>query len=232
MKFVEGKGLEIGALDFPLLVSDGVQVQYVDRVSREQSLKNFLHLDSSKVVTPTYIDDGFSLSSIPKDSQDFVIANHVLEHSPNPIGTLEIWSRVIRFQGVLFISVPIAEKCFDKGRPITTIQHLLSDYTLCKEGQIEEFGSKNRVHYLEWITVSEPNLLKERGEKFEASSNSEIPARIDHFMATSGEIHFHTFTLDSFSDFLSFYSLEINRAIRVEKVFDNTSEVVAILRKV
>jgi ubiquinone/menaquinone biosynthesis C-methylase UbiE len=36
-------------------------------------------------------------------SQDFVIANHLLEHLPDPIGALKEWYRVLRAGGTLFL---------------------------------------------------------------------------------------------------------------------------------
>lgn len=50
-------------MNYPLPVKKGVKVKYFDRISREE------------LVFP--------------ESNDLVIANHFIEHCPNPIRTLE-----------------------------------------------------------------------------------------------------------------------------------------------
>ena len=87
-KWLNGTGLEIGALHKPLKVSETVTALYVDRVTRERSIEKFPELPAMDIVPVAIIDDGFELSSIEDDSYDFVVANHVLEHSPNPIQVL------------------------------------------------------------------------------------------------------------------------------------------------
>ena len=69
-------------------------------------------------LSPTIIDDGFELATIPPDSQDFVIANHLLEHAPNPLQTLLNWHRVLKKNGILFMTLPNGARNFDQGRAL------------------------------------------------------------------------------------------------------------------
>jgi 2-polyprenyl-3-methyl-5-hydroxy-6-metoxy-1,4-benzoquinol methylase len=230
-EYIRGIGIEIGALHSPLPVKEGVEVKYVDCQTREFSIKNFPELDASKIVNPTYIDDGFTLSSVPETSQDFVIANHVLEHSSNPVQALELWVKTLRKNGILFISVPILERNFDIGRPLTSMEHLFDDFSFCSKTQKDEFAKRNRDHYLEWITISLANIARDQGKEYTMPSQANIQEQIDYLSQVSGEIHFHTFSLNSFREFLSFFSEQIKQNIKVESVVDNTIEVIAILRK-
>ena len=232
MAYLRGKGLEIGALHCPLPVPKGVQVQYVDQDSREESIKKFPELDPSKIVSPSYIDNGLALSSVPESSQDFVIANHVLEHASNPIQALEIWAKTLRKKGVLFVSVPLLERNFDVGRPITSIQHLFDDYLLCKKNAVNEFNQRNRSHYLEWLSICLVNIASARGTKYVVPDPISIESQIDQLVEGSGEVHFHTFTFESFKTLLSFFSKEIDHTVRVKKVVRNYVEVIGILKKV
>jgi hypothetical protein len=59
-------------------------VRYVDYVTREENLRKFPELDPRTLVTPDIVDDGFVLANVPAESQQFVAANHVLEHASNP----------------------------------------------------------------------------------------------------------------------------------------------------
>ena len=85
--YIKGKGIEIGALHTPLCVSKSAQVTYLDRMSIPDLKKHYPELNSKNLVPIDIIDDGERLSKIPDSTQDFVIANHFLEHCQNPIGT-------------------------------------------------------------------------------------------------------------------------------------------------
>ncbi|MCP6623602.1 class I SAM-dependent methyltransferase, partial [Klebsiella pneumoniae] len=78
---------------------------------REENIRKFPELDAASIVPTDYLEDGFTLASIPDCSQDFVIANHVLEHASNPLQVLSNWARVLRPGGTLFITVPIGSRC-------------------------------------------------------------------------------------------------------------------------
>ena len=234
-RFVKGCGLEIGALHRPLVLPASVKVKYVDLVSREESIKKFPELDASEIVTVDYIDDGFVLSEIPQASQDFLIANHVLEHTPNPIRTLKNWAGILKPEGILFITVPIAEECFDKGRPLTTLEHLIDDFELYNKNALPraqtKIEQKNKDHLREWIDISERNLFTDRYADYKHPSFVEIEKRIEATNIKNIEIHFHTFSLLSYKRLLYFFTASIDKTVRVEKVIQNGGEIVSVLRK-
>lgn len=90
-KYLSGKGLEVGAMNAPVRLPRNTTVQYVDIATREESIQKFPELDPSDIVDIDYIANGFTLQGVPDGQFDFLIANHVLEHSPNPIGVLVRW---------------------------------------------------------------------------------------------------------------------------------------------
>jgi len=234
-RYVKGCGLEIGALHRPLALPAGVDVKYVDLLSREASIRKFPELDASEIVTVDYIDDGFVLSKIPQASQDFLIANHVLEHTPNPVQVLKNWSRIIKPEGILFLTVPIAEECFDKGRSLTTLKHLTDDFELYKrnaQAQAQKrVEQKNKEHLREWINISERNIFSDRYADYKHPSPAEIEKRIEATDIKNIEIHFHTFSMASYNQLLSFFTSEIDQAIQVEKVVQNGGEIISVMKK-
>lgn len=230
-KWLNGTGLEIGALHKPLKVSETVTVLYVDRVTRERSIEKFPELPAMDIVPVAIIDDGFELSSIEDDSYDFVVANHVLEHSPNPIQVLANWVRVLRPDGILFVTIPVAERCFDKGRQLTTIKHLKDDYQLYLNDAEDEMLERNREHLREWINISERAIYEERDPDYLHPTSGEIERRVKNEDMAACEMHYHTFPRESYRELLAYFATTIATYVAVEEVIQNSSEIISILRR-
>jgi SAM-dependent methyltransferase len=83
------------------------------------------------------------LSSLPTESQDFVIASHILEHLSDPLGQLAEIHRVLRIGGVALILLPDRRYTFDHRRSATPLEHVIEDHragttTVCDE-HVEDF---------------------------------------------------------------------------------------------
>ncbi len=230
-RWLNGTGLEIGALHRPLKVPENVTVRYVDYVTREHSIEKFPKLPAKDIVPVAIIDDGFELSSIEDESYDFVVANHVLEHSPNPIQVLANWVRVLRPDGILFITIPIAERCFDKGRHLTTIDHLKDDYQLYLSNAEDELLERNREHLREWINISERAIREERDPNYRHPTSAEIDKRIKNEDMAACEMHYHTFSRESYLELLTYFATDMTTSVTVEEVMQNASEIISILRR-
>src|SRR4030067_1502899 len=100
-------------------------------------------LNFKALVDVDIIDDREHLSKIKDTSQDFVIANHFLEHCQNPIGAIGNMLRVLKNNGVLYLSIPDKRYSFDADRPQTSIDHILRDYQEGPEWSKEQ-------HFDEW----------------------------------------------------------------------------------
>lgn len=75
-----------------------------------------------------FIFDGGNLELIPDNSYDFILSCHSLEHMANPIKALEEWQRVIKNNSYILMIIPHKDNTFDRNRPITTLDHLKSDW--------------------------------------------------------------------------------------------------------
>jgi SAM-dependent methyltransferase len=226
---LKGEGIEIGAMHFPLKVARDVRVRYVDYLTREENLRRFPHLDARRLVTPDHIEDGFKLAGIPRASQDFVIANHVLEHSPDPIGTLETWWHVIRPGGVLYLTVPLAAHCFDRGRSITELQHMVEDRSAAADESA--LATRNLEHYEEWVTISLRNIAADEGTDWSYATPDEAKRHVQQLMSERAEIHFHTFTEASFGTLVRHFSERRQTPSEVLDVRSMGGEVLGILRR-
>ncbi len=179
-RYLEGDGLEVGALHLPLALPRGARARYVDRMSVEDLRAHYPELDEYELVTPDFIDDGEALTSVPSGSMDFVIVNHLIEHCQDPIGALLSHARVLREGGVLYLAAPDRRRTnFDREREETSLEHLLRDHEQGPE------GSRSK-HYEEWSRFA----IK--------VADDEVLAHAAALEQQDYSIHFHTFTLTSF----------------------------------
>lgn len=208
VKFISGSGLEIGALHRPLLQGSFADVKYVDRMAEDELRPYFVDLDDVDFVPVDIIDDGEELSTVEANSQDFVIAIHLLEHFLNPIRAVGNMLRVLKPGGILFLAVPDKRyNDLDRNRPETTYEHLLRDFNEGPEWS-------KRDHYMEYARIvdglTDENVMLEN-------------------MRRDNRIHFHVWTnkelFELFSRVREIFVFE------VEVFWKNGHEVIIILRK-
>ena len=209
--YLKGKGLEIGALHNPLKVPAGVQVQYLDRMTVEELRAQYPELRSEKLVAVDIVDDGEKLSKIQNASQDFVIANHFLEHCQNPLLAIENMFRVTKAGGILFLAIPDKRYTFDINRPLTPYDHLVRDYNEGPEWS-------KRMHFEEWVRLVE----KVQDEKA-------INKRTEDLLKIDYSIHYHVWTQAEIIEL--FLNIKKRIEFDFELISKNGGEVILALRK-
>jgi predicted SAM-dependent methyltransferase len=212
-KYLSGKGIEVGALHAPLEVPDTVKVYYVDRMSVSELRKQYPELNGTNLIEADIVDNGETLSSIPDNFWDFVIANHMIEHCQNPIGALENFLRVVKPGGIIYMGVPDKRYIFDVDRPMTSLDHLIRDY---KEGP-------------EWSKVSHYHEYVRLVEKF---PEEQVLARQQALINIDYSIHFHVWTSETFSEWLFYCQKQLGFGFTIELFQENSIEIVMILRKI
>lgn len=76
-----------------------------------------------------YILEITDLNAISSETYDFVLSSHVLEHTSNPLKALIETKRVLKNDGALILVLPHKDAFFDHKRPVTTMNHLLEDFS-------------------------------------------------------------------------------------------------------
>jgi SAM-dependent methyltransferase len=121
-------GLELGACDLPTVQPDLGRCSFAD-VRSTDALISMWNLAPKDVVPVRFvIDPGNRLDDQIDERFDYIIACHVLEHVPNPIGYIEELSRLLRPCGIIVLAIPDKRSTLDALRPSTTIEHLLGDH--------------------------------------------------------------------------------------------------------
>jgi SAM-dependent methyltransferase len=211
--YLKGEGIEIGGLHLPLKLPAGARAKFVDRLPVEDLRKHYPELARERLVPVDIIDDGEKLSTIGTSSQDFVIANHFIEHCENPIDTLGNLMRVLKPGGMLFMAIPDKRYTFDIDRPITPFDHIVRDYR-------ESPAWSREGHYDEWVRVVE-----------KVEGDGPTAERKKTLMDMAYSIHFHVWTQKELVEMVLRLQEDFKFPWETEIILKGRGEVLMVLRK-
>lgn len=121
-------GLEIGACDKPTVPYGAGKCYYADFRTADE-MAEIWHLSRKNLCDVDYVlQRSIPLSEQISEKFDYVIACHVIEHIPDPIGYISEISNILRKDGFLILMVPDKIFTFDVNRPVTKIEYLLMNY--------------------------------------------------------------------------------------------------------
>jgi len=128
----KGDGLEIGALDAPMLRRPGHDVLYVDYAATEVIRANQFDpsVDLDALVEVDIVWGGAPLREAVGREVDFIAASHVIEHVPDLIGWLHELRAVLKPGGALGLVVPDKRFTFDALRRETTLAECVEAWLL------------------------------------------------------------------------------------------------------
>ena len=198
---LSGRGIEFGGLYAPLAVPAGAKVRYADHNTVERSREKYG--EQPFVSVDILLDTNFKLDEIKDGAEDFIIANQVIEHLPNPIGAMRVWARKLKPGGILYLSFPLGPYTPDKERPTTSLAHLLAD-------DARNTTDASHEHLMGFIDGWNPGYFPDRKNIAEVlrrmrSEGREVLTSRDHIssanrdaiarMNPNEEIHHHVFEM-------------------------------------
>lgn len=140
-KDLHGDGVEFGPGVHPLPLTDRVRrVRYCDAYDRAAFAADWPELGAGVSEFPDPIDFRLHFEREPfverigRESLDFVVANHVLEHLVDPIRFLDQCHDLLKPGGVLFLAVPDKRAIFDHKRRRTTLEDVIARH---ERGEVE-----------------------------------------------------------------------------------------------
>jgi SAM-dependent methyltransferase len=211
-KFLTGSGLEVGALQRRLETPKYCTVRYVDRMPLSELRAHYPELRDQPLQEPDLIDDGETLSKVPTGSQDFVIANHFLEHCEDPIQTLGNLARVLKEGGILYMAVPDKRFTFDIDRPATP-------YGVLAEARRQHRRLDREAMYREWAA----KVMKIPPPDVDEAARKLLDEKYS--------IHFNVWALPDLLEFLLKARTEFTLPLTLDWVASSDNEVILILRK-
>ena len=211
-QYLSGSGLEIGALHKPQAVNAGTRVTYVDRLDLNGLRAHYPELSHLKLVDVDLVDDGETLGTVASASQDFIIANHCLEHCENPLGTIRTHLEKLKPGGLLFYTLPDRKMTFDWKRANTPFEHLVAED---REGP----QHTRLEHYREWA------------QQVVGKKGADIDATARQLMSEKYSIHFHCWDRASLRAFFDRARAHLHDRFSICECRDNGPETVVVLKR-
>jgi predicted SAM-dependent methyltransferase len=214
-RFLFGEGLEIGPLHQPLTLPPQATARYVDRMKVDDLRNHYPELADWDLAAVDVVDDGETLATIGPESQDFIVANHFLEHTEDPIGTIATHLGKLKPGGILFYAVPDKRYTFDFRRQVTPLEHMVADH--------EEGAERSRAqHYEEWVR----HVFPEQGQDEERAQE-----RARELEADGYSIHMHVWTQAEFLRLILACRERFDEAFDLEASARQGIEYIVVLRK-
>lgn len=245
-RHMSGHGVELGPGHCPFyLPFPGTTRTFVDRWEPEENRALFPELgDSAPFPKPDVVAnfDTDRLAPLGDESQDFVVASHVLEHLAEPLGFLAEIHRVLVPGGLALILLPDRRYTFDRVRPPTSLAHLIEEH----DGEVTEVDDD---HVREFLLATSPDdvpeddagwpeaiqLQRRRSIHVHCWSEDEFPEVLDHCIRRLGqrwELVDAIDVVDGSSDGIEFgYVLRRSSArVALDALADRFHEVLADIR--
>jgi SAM-dependent methyltransferase len=214
-RFLAGEGLEIGALHQPIGAPLHATVRYVDRLPVDDLRAEYPELEGWDLVDVDVIDNGELLETVAEESQDFIVANHFLEHCEDPIRTIGTHLGKLRPGGVLFYAVPDKRYTFDYFRELTPLEHMIADF--------EEGPERSRAeHYDQWSR----RLVVEEGQ-----TEEQALAHARELEEAKYSVHMHVWTQAEFLKLILHCRERYDDAFDIEATARQAIEFIVVLRK-
>ncbi len=216
-RYLRGSGYEIGAQSSPVQLLKGkADVKYIDYLNRKESSEKY-NIPYESCVDVDILCDANRLTPIQSETASFVVSNHVIEHTPDPIGALLEWLRILKPEGILLFSAPnYKANEFDFEKKPYPVQHLIDDFQNNGKADISS------VHIDEHVSIVDG--IKDK-------KSQEFKRRKDDLIASNLHTHYHVFDEELLLKMLSYVNTKTPLEIISSISFEYGFEFLLVVRK-
>jgi SAM-dependent methyltransferase len=127
------RGIEVGPSYRPICPKkQGWNTLVVDHATKSELVAKYTawNIDTSLIEDVDVVLGEEGLNALgPKQTYDYILASHVIEHIPNPIGFLRSCADLLKPGARLRLAVPDKRFCFDLLKQVTTTGQLIQAHS-------------------------------------------------------------------------------------------------------
>lgn len=194
-------GLEIGPSSRPAVSKAEGEIYYLDVVDEHglaEKYRGSLYDQDAYTRIDFLVGEGSLSDSCGGRQFDYVVASHVIEHVPDPIGWLAQITDLLKPGGRLRLAIPDKRYTFDIHRPLSSFAELLD----CFHSRLTRPTYRHVYEMAVSFVEVDPGLVWRGGLPQPADRAAGLEKwRRDFDLLNRGEyvdVHCHTFTPDSF----------------------------------
>ena len=144
-----GRGIEIGPSYNPTAAKkDGYNVQIIEHMSQEDLIQKYkkMNIQTDAIEEVDYVWSGspYSVLTGKEKYYDWIIASHVIEHTPDLIGFLVECDSILKDSGVLSLAIPDKRYTFDHFRHLSGISRIIDNHL--RECRTHTLGTATDFH--------------------------------------------------------------------------------------
>ena len=212
-KYLQGQGIEVGALNAPLVVLPYAKVRYLDRLNTSQLREQYPELYTYPLVKTEILDDAETFKKIKNNSLDFIIAHHFLEHCQDPLTTIKHHLKALKKGGILYLAVPDHRFNVDSQIAATTLAHLIKD----RDNGPANSYQKHIYNWAYWVDKKRKTALSNH---------------IKRLIKINYSIHFHQWTDKELKELLNYLKEKENLSFLIKEFIFNKKEYLIVLEKI
>lgn len=190
-----GHGLEISAASSPWPCNLNCTVDYMDPYGEEEGCKT--GYQNKQFVPLDFKASLEDMRNVSVTDYDFAMCSHVIEHTPRVMLALKNVYEHLAPGGMFVMAVPHKNYTFDCLRQVTPLEHHIEDY---------ERYDRNRdvLHVVDFL---------ENANEKQMGNAVDITQHCREFLQGSNslDLHYHTFTENSFAEIMNWFSKHIYR---------------------
>ncbi|MGO9596810.1 MAG: hypothetical protein ACLP7Q_02185 [Isosphaeraceae bacterium] len=129
----DNMGIEIGPSHNPVAPKkNGYRVHIIDHATQTELIEKYrthnLNVENIEEVDFVWKGESYVQLTGRHKYYDWIIASHMVEHSPDLIGFLNECDSILKEEGVLSLAIPDKRFCFDHFRPLSGIAKVIDSH--------------------------------------------------------------------------------------------------------
>jgi SAM-dependent methyltransferase len=188
---LNGQGLEIDLSHNPVAPGkNGYDVHIIDHLDQKGLIEKYknhnVNLENIEEVDFVWNGESYAELTNPENHYDWIIASHVIEHTPDIIDLLSDCEKMLKEDDILSLVISDKRFCFDHYRPLSNPSKIIDSHLTQKKKP----SSGDMAEYYLNVVSRNKNIAWDRKTK----GQDRLVHSIEHTINVMDDVHTRCFT--------------------------------------